>query len=147
MPCATTGLAPNGVEKATWYARSYVLIGIVVAGTGHLHQQHGSKRLDPGDLYVVGPQQVYRIDPTAVEGMVEMRVMVRRRLARRIRQRYGDELQVMPWDDGPLASIRELEEVHLQWLSNWVSDLMGRYSDRLSAEAFLTGFLYRYRHA
>ena len=136
---------PRGVERAPWYMRNYALVGIVVAGSGRIHQAHGNRPLEPGDLYVVGPHQAYRIDPSAGEGMVEMRVLIRRRLIRRIRQRYASEDVVMPWDLGPLASHRALEESHLQWFTNWVGDLMDLYSDRLTAEAFVTGFLYRYR--
>jgi AraC family cel operon transcriptional repressor len=135
----------SGVESAPWYMRDYVLLGIVVAGTGQLHEVKASQALEPGDLYAVGPQQVYRIDPAPGEGLVEMRVILRPRLAKRIGQRYQGQIDGMPWEAGPLASQRQLSQDQLRWFVDWVSALMDRHSDQLTAEAFVTDFLYRYR--
>ena len=42
--------------------------------------------------------------------MVEMRVIMRPRLARRIGERYANELDELPWEVGPVASRRQLDE-------------------------------------
>jgi AraC family cel operon transcriptional repressor len=134
----------SGLESAEWYMRDYVLIGLVVAGQGMLHEDTAEQMLEAGNLYVVGPRQPYRIDPAPGEGLVEMRILVRPRLADRVAQRYAQQLQSMPWDRSPLASRRQVDDQQLSWAIDWVSSLMDRHCDQLTSEAFLTDFLYRY---
>ena len=121
--------APGRLSADGWQEHDHVLLALVQSGSGSLIVADQRRHWGIGSLAAIGPYQPYRIEPHQVEGLAELRIVMRRRWVDSVAQRFPNIN--MPWANDPIASHQDLPAVEAQWFIDWVEELMqDRVADR-----------------